>query len=110
MQMKIVISKSICNSSSKINRKQETHTHICIFTYIKVKFSLATTPRYRGGRNSFPWITPFYPWSLPYNAECLVRWCQVLFFESFVWLDLGLNPGLPGHWQILIFNFGNIFN
>ena len=21
------------------------------------------------------------------------------FFESLVWLDQGLNPGLPGHWQ-----------
>ena len=32
-------------------------------------FSIATTPRSWGGRNSFPWITPLYPWSLPYNAR-----------------------------------------
>ena len=24
---------------------------------------------------------------------------QALFFESLVWLDLGLNPSLPGHWR-----------
>ena len=28
-------------------------------------------------------------------------WHQVPFFESLVWLDLGLNPGLPGHGQTL---------
>ena len=27
----------------------------------KAPFSIATTPRSRGGRYSFPWITPFYP-------------------------------------------------
>ena len=26
---------------------------------------------------------------------------QVTFFKSFVWLDLGLNPGLPDHWRTL---------
>ena len=26
---------------------------------------------------------------------------QVLFFESLVWLNLGLDPGLPGHWQTM---------
>ena len=36
----------------------------------KAPFSIATTPRCRGGRNSFPRIAPFYLWSLPYNAEC----------------------------------------
>ena len=24
----------------------------------------------RGGHYSFPRIDPFYPWSIPYNAEC----------------------------------------
>ena len=37
---------------------------------LKAPFSIATTPRCRGGHYSFPWIAPFYPWSLPYNAEC----------------------------------------
>ena len=36
----------------------------------KASFSIATTPKCRGGRYSFPWIAPLYPWSIPYNAEC----------------------------------------
>ena len=35
----------------------------------KALFSIATTPRYRGGWYSFLWIAPPYPWSLPYDAE-----------------------------------------
>ena len=35
----------------------------------KAPFSIATTLRCRGGRYSFPWIVPLYPWSLPYNTE-----------------------------------------
>ena len=38
--------------------------------YPKAPFSIATTPRCRGGRYSFPRISPLYPWSVPYNAEC----------------------------------------
>ena len=33
-------------------------------------FSIATTPRCRGDRYSFPWIAPLYSWSVLYNAEC----------------------------------------
>ena len=36
----------------------------------KAPFSIATTPMCREGRNSFPWIAPLYPSSVPYNAEC----------------------------------------
>ena len=36
----------------------------------KAAFSIATTPKYRGGRYSIPWTAPLYPWSLPFNAEC----------------------------------------
>ena len=36
----------------------------------KAPSSIATTPRYRGGCNSFPWIVPLYPWYLPYISEC----------------------------------------
>ena len=36
----------------------------------KAPFSIATTPKCREGRYSFPWITPLYPWYVPYNAEC----------------------------------------
>ena len=45
-------------------------------------------------------ITPLYPWSSSYRAECLARRHQVPFFESLVWFDLGLNPGLPDHWRV----------
>ena len=34
-----------------------------------IGFSIATTPRCKGGRNSIPWIVPLYPRSLPYNDE-----------------------------------------
>ena len=67
----------------------------------KAPFSIATTPSYRGGRYSFPWIVPLYPWSSPYRAECLARRHQVPFFESLVWLDPGLNPSFPDHWRTL---------
>ena len=63
----------------------------------KALFSLATTPRCRGGHYSLSWIAALYPWSIPYNAECKARWHQVPFFESLVWLNPGLNPGLPDH-------------
>ena len=36
----------------------------------KAPFSIATTPRSRGGHHSFSWIASLYPWSVPYNAEC----------------------------------------
>ena len=36
----------------------------------KAPFSIATTPRYNGGRYSYPWITPLYPWYVHYIAEC----------------------------------------
>ena len=36
----------------------------------KAPFSIATTPRCKGGHYSFPWIAPLYPWYIPYNAEC----------------------------------------
>ena len=36
----------------------------------KAPFSIATTPRRRGGHYSFPWIAPLYPWYVLYIAEC----------------------------------------
>ena len=33
-------------------------------------FPTATTPMYRGGLYSFPWIAPLYPWYVSYIAEC----------------------------------------
>ena len=68
---------------------------------LKAPFSIATTPRCRRECYSIPWIAPPYPWSSPYSAECLARWHQVPFFESLVWLDLGLNPSHLDHWLTL---------
>ena len=62
-------------------------------------FRQLPTPGCSGGRYSFPWIAPLYPWSVPYNAECYARRHQVPFFECLVWLDLGWNRGLPGQWR-----------
>ena len=55
---------------------------------LKALFSL----RCRGGNYSIPWIAPLYPWSLPYNAECLARQHQVPFFLIFgmIWLEIEL--------------------
>ena len=50
---------------------------------------MATTPRCRGERYSFPRIDQLYPWYVPYNVECLARRYQVPFVESLAWLDLG---------------------
>ena len=36
----------------------------------KALFSIATTARCEEGLYSIPWIAAFYPWSVPYNAEC----------------------------------------
>ena len=67
----------------------------------KVPFSIASTQRCRGGRYSFPWIAPLYPWYVPYIAECLTRRYQVPFLKSLVWHNQGLNLGLLDHWQTL---------
>ena len=34
----------------------------------KALFSIATTPKCRGGRYSISWINPLYPKNLPYNT------------------------------------------
>ena len=36
----------------------------------KASFSIATTPRCKGGRYPFPGIAPLYPLYVPYIAEC----------------------------------------
>ena len=36
----------------------------------KAPFSIATTPRCRGGFYSFPWSAPLNPWYVSYIAEC----------------------------------------
>ena len=70
----------------------------------KAPFSIATTPRCKRGCYSFPWMAPLYFWSVPYKAECKAKRHQVPFFGSLVWLDRGLNPGLPCHWANTLTN------
>ena len=109
------IERSLVNNKKRIVSGQKwmhlllTDYDNCIL-YVKVKlativegdpkapFSIATTPRCWGGRYSIPRIAPLYPWTVPYNGWGVkARWYQVPFLKSLVWLDLGLNPGLPGH-------------
>ena len=66
-----------------------------------VLLSIVTTLRCREGHYSIPWIAPLYPWSLPNNAEYQARWHQVPYFETLVWIDLGLNFCLLDHLQTL---------
>ena len=56
-----------CTFFKKINSKKLT---TLVKGDQKAPFSIATTPRSRGGCYSITWIAPLYPWSLPYNAEC----------------------------------------
>ena len=67
----------------------------------KAPFLIATTLSFRGWYYFIPLIAPLHPWSLPFNAECCARWHQILFFEFLLWLNLGLNPTVPVHWQKL---------
>ena len=60
----------------------------------KALFSIAITLRCKGGQYSLSWIDPLYPWSIPLGKE-------ESFFESLVWFDLVLNPGLPDHSRTL---------
>ena len=59
----------------------------------KGSFSIATTPRYREGATPFPLslILTLYYWMLSKDVSSTI-------FKFLVWLDLGLNPGLTGHW------------
>ena len=50
----------------------------------KAPFSIATTPRCRGGRNSFPWIAPLYFWYVTYIADCISHWTNTI--------GKGMNP------------------
>ena len=51
----------------------------------KAPFSVATTPRCRGGRSFFPWITPLYPW---YNLILLsVKQGGIKYYFKSFWYD-----------------------
>ena len=41
--------------------KKKVKLAILVKDDLKAPFSIATTLRFRGGRNSIPWIAPLYP-------------------------------------------------
>ena len=66
------LNEGLLANYTHIHTLTHTHTHTYIDIYIysrlativegdpKAPFSIATTPRCRGGRYSFPWIAPLY--------------------------------------------------
>ena len=61
---------------------------------LKALFLIATTPRCRGGHNSFLWIAPLYPWSLPYTAV-LSKVASRTIFCVFGMTRPGIEPRSP---------------
>ena len=53
--------------------------------YSKGPFSIATTPRCRGRRNSFTWIAPLYPWNVPIMLSVKQGGIKYLFLS--LWYD-----------------------
>ena len=69
------IFKTVCNNGFLLNVVQRLITNPSKLATLvendqKAPFSIATTPRCRGARYSFPWIAPLHPRYVPYNAEC----------------------------------------
>ena len=60
----------------------------------KATFSIASTPRFRGRRHSFPWICPPYSWSMPSKAK--VKLHQTSFFWVFCMTRPAIEPRYPG--------------
>ena len=65
----------------KMEENQHIYIYICVCVCVcvlatvvegdkKAPFAIATTPRCKRGRHFFPWISPLYPWYVPYIAEC----------------------------------------
>ena len=67
IQSYLILTRSICfdfiiKSKSEVGDRIEGDQ--------KPPFVIAATPMSKGGRYSFPWIAPLYPWYIPYIAEC----------------------------------------
>ena len=58
---------------------------------------IATTPRYRGGDCSILRVSPFYPWSSPYNGWVLEKAASSTIFRVFSMTRPGIEPSYPGH-------------
>ena len=79
-RVRTLVTLSNSNEGNHYSIGTSTHTHTHIYIYLKLAtivegdqkapFSIATTLRCRGGRYSFLWIAPLYPWYVPYIAEC----------------------------------------
>ena len=94
MQVKLIESWEWCDKSKNWMKVRTFWRRLYISKvgdhgrgWSKSTFSIASTPRCRGGRYSIPWIAPFYPWSLPY---------QVPFFWVFGMTRPGIEPQTPG--------------
>ena len=87
-------------------RKQTNSLEVKLATVVKgdpkASFSIASTSRCRGVPDSILLIASLYSWYVLYNAEFWAGRHQVPFFESLVWLEQGLNPGLLDHWRTLL--------
>ena len=59
----------------------------------KAPFSIATTLRCKGGHYSIPWIVPFYPWSLPYNAVLIKAASSTIFDLTRDWTPISQTIG-----------------
>ena len=57
----------------------------------KVVISITITPKNKGGRYSFPWIAPLYPWYVPYN-ECWVL--SKVASSTIFWVFIMTWPGI----------------
>ena len=68
---------------------------------LKAPFSIAITSRCRGGRYSFPGLLHFTLDAYLIMLSVKQGSIKYHFFESLVWLDLGLNPGLLDNWWTL---------
>ena len=59
------MSKNSSISNNSVKHKTQFKCKVKLATIVegdpKAPFSIATTPRCRGGRYSIPWIAPLYP-------------------------------------------------
>ena len=63
----------------------------------KAPFSIATSPRCRGGCYSFPWIDPLYPWYVPFfYCWVLSKKVSSTIFGVFGMTRPGIEPRSPG--------------